>query len=77
MNKIEQYDLSRSQWEELIDEWIFSERDRDILKKRLLDGLTFERLAERFDLSTQRVCDIVYKAQAKLFRKAEKVVKNK
>lgn len=77
MNKIEQYDLSRSQWEELIDEWIFNERDRDILKKRLLDGLTFERLAERFDLSTQRVSDIVYKSQAKLFRKAEKVVKNK
>lgn len=77
MNKIERYDLSRSQWEELIDEWIFNERDRDILKKRLLDGLTFERLAERFDLSTQRVSDIVYKAQAKLFRKAEKVVKNK
>ena len=28
--------LSRSAWEKLIDEWIFSERDRRILKRRLL-----------------------------------------
>lgn len=64
----DQYDLSRSQWEHLIDEWIFSERDREILKDRLLNGMVFERLAEKYDLSVQRTKEIVYKAQGKLFK---------
>ena len=62
-------DLSRSQWENLIDEWIFNERDRAILKRRLLDGRTFEQLAEEFEFSTQNIQRIVYKAQNKLFSK--------
>lgn len=59
-------DLSRSEWEFLIDEWIFNERDRKILKRRLLDGICFEPLAEEFDLSVRHVKNIVYKAQKKL-----------
>ena len=62
-------DLSRTEWERLIDEWIFNERDRAILKRRLLDGKTFEQLAEEFDLSTQNIQRIVYKSQNKLFLK--------
>ena len=69
MKKIPNEDLSRSQWENLIDEWIFNERDRAILKRRLLDGRTFEQLAEEFDFSTQNIQRIVYKAQNKLFSK--------
>ena len=61
-------DLSRSEISHLIDEWIFNERDRNILKRRLLDGITYERLAEEFDLSVRHVKNIVYKAQDKLFR---------
>ena len=60
--------LSRSQWESLIDEWIFSERDRKILKRRLLDGVCYEPLAEEFDLSVRHVKSIVYKSQEKLFK---------
>lgn len=39
-------DLSRPEIENLIDLWIFSERDRKILKRRLLDGIIYERLSE-------------------------------
>lgn len=60
-------ELSRTQWEILIDEWVFSERDRAILKRRLLDGITFEKLAEEFELSTRQVKNIVYKQQQRLF----------
>lgn len=59
-------DLSRSQWETLIDEWIFNERDRKILKRRLLDGICYEPLAEEFDLSVRHVKNIVYRGQDKL-----------
>lgn len=65
-------ELSRSQWEYLIDEWIFSERDRKILKRRLLDGICFEPLAEEFDLSVRQVKAIVYKSQKRLFEIVDK-----
>lgn len=55
------YNISRSEWEKLIDEWVFKERDRKMMKRRLLDGLTFEQLAEEFECSTQNVCRIIYK----------------
>ena len=68
MRKTENYDLSRSDWENLIDQWIFKERDRSILKRRLLDGICFEPLAEEFDLSVQQTKSIVYKATEKLIK---------
>ena len=71
MAKTEIYNLSRSEWENLIDEWIVgrnAERNRQILKRRLLDGITYERLAEEFDMSTQNVCSIIYKCQDKVFK---------
>ena len=39
--------LSRSDWEHLIDEWILSERYRGILKRKILDDWSHERIAER------------------------------
>lgn len=59
---------SRSEIAALIDEWIFSERDRAMLKRRLLDGICFEPLAEEFDMSPRQVRNIVKKAQDKLFK---------
>ena len=71
MAKMENYDLSRTEWENVIDEWIVgrnAERNRKMLKRRLLDGITYERLAEEFDMSTQNVCNIVYKCKEKVFK---------
>lgn len=61
-------DLSRSQIENLIDEWIFSERDRKMLKRRLLDGICFEPLAEEFGMSVRQTKNIIYKASEKLYK---------
>lgn len=66
---MENYNLDRYQWETLIDRWIFNERDRAIIKRRLLDGICFEPLAEEFNLSVRQVQKIVYKAQNKLIGK--------
>ena len=63
---IEHFDKPRSEWEHIIDEWIFNERYRDILKRRLLDGITFEKLAEEFDMSVQQIKSSVYKTQNKI-----------
>ena len=62
----ERYNLSRSELQHLIDQWIFNERHRLILSDRLFNGTTYERLAEKYDLSTQQVKNIVYKAMDRL-----------
>lgn len=69
MKNVELYDLSRSEWENLIDEWIFSERDRAMLKRNLLDGRTYEQIAEQFDMSTRQVARLIPKLQEKLFNR--------
>lgn len=68
MSKKQIPDLSRTEIEELIDLWIFSERDRAVLKRRILDGIVFEKLGEEFSLSTQSVKKIVYKSLDKIYR---------
>lgn len=60
--------LSRSEVEHLIDEWVFNERDRAILKRRWLDGIIYDKLAEEFDLSVRHVKHIVYKYEPKVFK---------
>ena len=64
-------EYSRSEIDALIDEWIIgrnAERDRKILKRRLLDGITYDKLAEEFDLSVRQVKNIVYRREDELFR---------
>lgn len=61
-------EYTNSRIRELIAEYIHSERDRAILERRLIDGITFDRLAEEFDISVRQAKSIVYKAQEQLFR---------
>ena len=64
-------ELSRSQLEELIDEWIVGKngkRNREILKRRLIDGITYENIAEEFDLSVRQTKTIIYKEEQKLIK---------
>jgi DNA-directed RNA polymerase specialized sigma24 family protein len=61
---------SRPELERLINNWILKERDREILKRRLLDGICYEPLAEEFDLSVRQVKNIVYRGEDILFNKA-------
>lgn len=62
-------EYSNSLIRELIDEFIHSERDRAILRRRLIDGITIERLAEEFELSPRQVKNILRKNEETLFRK--------
>ena len=62
------FSLSRTEWIELIDLWIFNETDRAILKRRLLDGGTYEQLAEEFNYSDRHIKTRVYKAEKQLFK---------
>ena len=57
MNKFT--NISNSNLTAYIDDWCKSERDRRLLKRRLIDGITIERLAEEFDLSTRQTQTII------------------
>lgn len=51
----------------VIDEYIHSKRNRDLLKRRYIDGITFEKLSEEFDLSVRQTKAIVYKSEKVIF----------
>ena len=53
---------------EIIAEYIHSERDRAILERRLIDGITFEKLAEEFEISVSQVKRIIWKGSETIFR---------
>ena len=61
-------EYTNSQIREIIGEWVHNERDRALLSRRLIDGLTFERLSEEFDMSERQIRRIVYKLQEQLFK---------
>ena len=66
MNRYE--NISNSDLARLIDEWIKSERDRKILYSRLIDGICYEPLADKYGLSVRQIKNIVYKQEDKLLR---------
>lgn len=64
-------DYSNTELNNGIDEWIVgtnAQRNRAILKSRLIDGLTFDALAELYEMSPRQIKRIVYKTQEVLFR---------
>lgn len=61
-------DKPRSEYERIINEWIFSERDRAIIRRRLFDAITYEKLAEEFGLSVTQIKRIIYKTEAVIIR---------
>ena len=65
-------EYTNTQIRELIAEHIHSERDRRILERRLIDGITFERLAEENELSVSQVKRIIWKNSEIVFRHMKK-----
>ena len=53
--------LTNSELAELISEHIHSERDRQIMKLKLIDGLTYEKIAEIYEMSPRYVRSLVRK----------------
>ena len=54
-----------------IDEWIVgrhAERNRKILRRRFIDGICYEPLAEEFDMSVRQIKNIVYAGENRIFK---------
>ena len=65
---VEKKEITTSELIALIDEYIHNERNRHLLKRRLIDGIIFEDLAEEFDLSVRQTKRIVYRESEKIFK---------
>lgn len=65
---VEKKEITTSEMLSLIDEYVHNERNRHLLKRRLIDGIIFEDLAEEFDLSVRQTKRIVYRESEKIFK---------
>ena len=66
---IEDSNLDRYEWENLIDRWIFDEKDRIILKRKFLDNVALEKIAEEIELSVIQTNRRFKKAKMQLFKR--------
>ena len=68
---IEDSNLDRFEWENLIDRWIFDEKDRIILKRKFLDNISLEKIAQEkeVNLSSRQVNRRFEKAKKQLFKR--------
>ena len=58
--------LSNSQLAELISEHIHSERNRQIMRMKLIDGYTYEKIAEIVQMSPRYVRSLVKRLTERL-----------
>ena len=65
-------EITNTQIAHIIDEYIRSERDRNLLKRRYIDGIVFEKLSEEFELSTVQTKRIVKKQSIILLKAIER-----
>ena len=72
MKDLSVYDISRTQVQNIINDWIFSRRDRMIMTLYYLDGLTYQQVANEVDMSERQVKNIVYKHEQVFFRELSK-----
>ena len=60
-------DLSRDEILYLINQFIFSRRDRDMLVDRLLDGMTYDELAGKYYMSPRHIKNLIHKNKEIIF----------
>jgi hypothetical protein len=61
-------DYSNSRIIKVIDEYIHNELYRKILKRRFVDGIVYEKLAEEFEMSVRHVKNVVYTYEPVIFK---------
>lgn len=70
MKRKVEIDIPWSEMEHLIDEWIWSDVARRMLKDKLYNQeMTFDQLSEKYSISVQHTKKIFYKAEEKVFSK--------
>ena len=61
-------DYTNSQISSVIDEHIHHALHRQMLKDRLIDGMTYEQIAEKHDITDRQTKNIIYKSMDRLIK---------
>ena len=61
-------DMDNFEIADAIDRYVRGERARQILKRRIIDEICYEPLAEEFDISVSQLKRILIKAQEQLYK---------
>lgn len=61
-------EYSNSEISKVIDEYIHNQKHRDLMKRRYIDGILQEPLAEEFNISVRQVQNIIYKNENIIFK---------
>lgn len=61
-------DYTNSQISSLIDEHIHHALHRKMLKDRFIDGMTYEQIAEKHDITARQTKNIIYKSMDRLIK---------
>ena len=61
-------DYNNSQISSLIDEHIHHALHRQMLKDRLIDGMTYEQIAEKHDITARQTKNIIYKSMDRIIK---------
>lgn len=67
------YDLSKDEILYLIDQFVFSRRDRDMLTDRLIDGMTYDELSRKYYISVRQIKNIVHRNKDIIFSHADRL----
>ena len=71
MQKVENFDVSRTELNNIIDEYVVGSnaiRDRMIVKDRYIDGYSYYQLAEKHNLSLNSIKSILRKRKKQVFK---------
>lgn len=63
--------ISNAELYEIINNWIkgrMAYRNKQIMVDRLIEGMTYEKIAEKYELSVNQVKNIVYKNEYIVYR---------
>lgn len=63
--------ISNAELAEIISNWVkgrHAARNKKIMVERLIDGMTYEEIAELHDLSVNQIKNIVYKHEYVIYR---------
>lgn len=74
MIRVESLGLKATELASLIDEWVVgnhAERDREILKAKLIHGRSIYQLSDQFDLSQTQIKNILRKREKEFFSKVQ------
>lgn len=61
-------DISNDDIDRVITLWVKGERNREIMRDRLINTMTYEKIAEKYELSVRYVKTLIYRQEEVIFK---------